>query len=210
MARRKRTAEEVHQWEIGSEAPAAPAAPRPPSSPVELGAETSEWVIHPPGAPVVEQRRAAAANPGSEPELAELRERVAELTEALGAERARAEVAETRAAEAEARAAEAEKKAAEASAAPVAAAPPVQAVETASAGRTRELRGLADPGDGDPLDVNAIDYGQLRELGLSVSESARLLAVRDVRGGFRSLDELEEIRDLPPELLPELQSRLHV
>jgi DNA uptake protein ComE-like DNA-binding protein len=45
-----------------------------------------------------------------------------------------------------------------------------------------------------------MSFEQLRELGLSVTQSARLIAYRDTRGGFDSLDELDEVPGLPKEL----------
>jgi len=80
--------------------------------------------------------------------------------------------------------------------------------------RTEGIHRLAEPtalsAKGGRHDINAVGYEQLRELGLSVAESARLLAVRDVRGGFRSLDELDDVQDFPAERLTELKSRLRV
>jgi DNA uptake protein ComE-like DNA-binding protein len=49
------------------------------------------------------------------------------------------------------------------------------------------------------LDVNDVSFEQLREVGLSITQSARVIAYRDTRGGFDSLDELDEIPGLPKE-----------
>ncbi|HEY6771302.1 MAG TPA: helix-hairpin-helix domain-containing protein [Solirubrobacterales bacterium] len=46
-------------------------------------------------------------------------------------------------------------------------------------------------------DVNEVSFEQLRELGLSVTQSARVVAYRETRGGFDSLEELDEIPGLP-------------
>lgn len=46
-------------------------------------------------------------------------------------------------------------------------------------------------------DVNEVSFEQLRELGLSVTQSARVIAYRETRGGFDSLEELDEIPGLP-------------
>lgn len=58
------------------------------------------------------------------------------------------------------------------------------------------------------LDVNDVSFEQLRELGLSVTQSARLIAYRETRGGFDSLDELDEIPGLPKETRSALRSQL--
>jgi DNA uptake protein ComE-like DNA-binding protein len=62
----------------------------------------------------------------------------------------------------------------------------------------RSRRRAARNNDGH--DLNAMSFEQLRELGLSVTQSARLIAYRDTRGGFDSLDELDEVPGLPKEL----------
>jgi DNA uptake protein ComE-like DNA-binding protein len=55
--------------------------------------------------------------------------------------------------------------------------------------------------------INSVDWDELRELGLSVTHSARLLANREVRGGFDSLDELDELHDFPAEAVELLKVR---
>jgi DNA uptake protein ComE-like DNA-binding protein len=47
------------------------------------------------------------------------------------------------------------------------------------------------------LDLNRASFEDLRNLGLSVTQSARVIAYRDTRGGYESLDELDEIPGLP-------------
>jgi DNA uptake protein ComE-like DNA-binding protein len=47
------------------------------------------------------------------------------------------------------------------------------------------------------LDLNNASFEDLRNLGLSVTQSARVIAYRDTRGGYESLDELDEIPGLP-------------
>jgi DNA uptake protein ComE-like DNA-binding protein len=47
------------------------------------------------------------------------------------------------------------------------------------------------------LDLNSATFEELRDLGLSVTQSARVIAYRDTRGGYESLDELDEIPGLP-------------
>jgi DNA uptake protein ComE-like DNA-binding protein len=61
-----------------------------------------------------------------------------------------------------------------------------------------------------PLDLNAVEFEQLRALGLSTAESARLVAVREVRGGFKSLDELDDLDGFTEKQLTRLKARLRV
>ena len=58
------------------------------------------------------------------------------------------------------------------------------------------------------LDLNAATFEQLRVLGLSVTQCSRLIACRDARGGYGSLDELDEVPGLPKATRAELRSRL--
>ena len=60
------------------------------------------------------------------------------------------------------------------------------------------------------LDLNAATFEDLRGLGLSVTQTSRLIAYRDTRGGYRSLDELDEVPGLPKATRAELRSRLTV
>ena len=150
----------------------------PGDAPAQVGDETAEWVI--PGA------KPKTEKPG-QPDADSLRRRIAELEETLAGERARAEAAEQRAAAAEKRVGSAGRNA---------------------TGETRDRRALAKPVDKDRGNINALGYQDLREMGLDVKESSRLLAIRDLRGGFRSIDELDEIRDLPASLMVELKARL--
>jgi DNA uptake protein ComE-like DNA-binding protein len=58
------------------------------------------------------------------------------------------------------------------------------------------------------IDVNGATFEELRGLGLSVTQSARMIAYRDVRKGFESLDEIDEIPGLPKETRTELRKKL--
>ena len=53
--------------------------------------------------------------------------------------------------------------------------------------------------------LNEASFEQLRAYGLSGTQAARLLAAREARGGFTSVDELESIPGFPPALLTELK-----
>ena len=78
---------------------------------------------------------------------------------------------------------------------------------TASSGKAQP-RPSASSREVGKLDLNEATFEELRALGLSVTQSARLIAYRDVRSGYESLDELEEIPGLPKETLRELRSHL--
>jgi len=89
--------------------------------------------------------------------------------------------------------------------------------------RVREAEARADDaerrlGEGRPSDapapatvsLNAASFEDLRGLGLSVNQAARLIAQRDQRGGFDSLGELAGLYGLPRELVVMLQQRAGV
>jgi DNA uptake protein ComE-like DNA-binding protein len=56
--------------------------------------------------------------------------------------------------------------------------------------------------------LNRISFEQLRDLGLSVTQAAGLLARRDTRGGFASLDDLDDLAGFSRELIERLKRRL--
>ena len=58
------------------------------------------------------------------------------------------------------------------------------------------------------VSLNSASYEQLRDLGLSVTQTGRILSFREKAGGFRSLDELDSIPGFPKTFLDELKSRL--
>jgi DNA uptake protein ComE-like DNA-binding protein len=60
------------------------------------------------------------------------------------------------------------------------------------------------------LDLNIASFEELRDLGLSVTQSARVIAYRDTRGGFDSLEELDEIPGLPKDTRGVLRNRLRL
>jgi DNA uptake protein ComE-like DNA-binding protein len=60
----------------------------------------------------------------------------------------------------------------------------------------------------DGLNLNESTFEELRDLGLTVTQSARVIAYRDVRGGFASLEELDEIPGLSKETRSDLRKRL--
>jgi DNA uptake protein ComE-like DNA-binding protein len=64
--------------------------------------------------------------------------------------------------------------------------------------------------DGKPIALNEATFEQLRSLDLSVSQAARLIAQRDQRGGFTSLDELDGLYGMPREVIVKLRERTSV
>jgi DNA uptake protein ComE-like DNA-binding protein len=59
------------------------------------------------------------------------------------------------------------------------------------------------------MDLNSATFEELRSLGgLSVTQSARLIAYRDVRGGYESLAELDDIPGLSRETRTHLRAQL--
>jgi DNA uptake protein ComE-like DNA-binding protein len=60
------------------------------------------------------------------------------------------------------------------------------------------------------LDVNSATFEEFRDLGLTITQSARLIAYRNTRDGFRSLDELAEVPGFPRETLKTLRAQVHV
>ncbi|MET0128950.1 MAG: helix-hairpin-helix domain-containing protein, partial [Solirubrobacterales bacterium] len=68
------------------------------------------------------------------------------------------------------------------------------------------------PADPEPaagtVSINSADYEELRGLGLSVTQTGRVLAERDRAGGFSTLDDLDRIPGLPATLLEQLKRRL--
>jgi DNA uptake protein ComE-like DNA-binding protein len=65
------------------------------------------------------------------------------------------------------------------------------------------------PGD-QPLDLNSASFDDFRQLGLSVTQSARLVARREARGRFTSPDDLDELWGFPRHVIEELKARIRV
>jgi DNA uptake protein ComE-like DNA-binding protein len=87
------------------------------------------------------------------------------------------------------------------------AAPPPEMLQDEKPKPSRRRADTSNDGD---LDINEASFEQLRELGLSVTQSARVIAYRDTRRGFDSLDELDEVPGLPKEVRAELRAQLHL
>lgn len=71
--------------------------------------------------------------------------------------------------------------------------------------------GAAQAADPPPLDVNRATAEQLEALpGIGAVKAAAILAVREERGGFRSLAELESVRGIGPKLAAKLRPMLTI
>ena len=60
----------------------------------------------------------------------------------------------------------------------------------------------------EPINVNEVGYEELRDLGLSVTQTGRVLAFRERSGGFTTLDDLNEIPGFPSAQLEQLKRHL--
>jgi DNA uptake protein ComE-like DNA-binding protein len=63
---------------------------------------------------------------------------------------------------------------------------------------------------GQGVDVNGATFEQLREAGLSIGQSARLIERRRLHGAFRSIDELAKLRGFSRRMLGDLQGKLQI
>jgi DNA uptake protein ComE-like DNA-binding protein len=79
---------------------------------------------------------------------------------------------------------------------------------TAAAARGGGARSRSKRRSRAKLGINDVTFEELRELGLSVTQSARLIANREMRGGFGSLDELDRISGFSSETLADLKRAL--
>lgn len=62
-----------------------------------------------------------------------------------------------------------------------------------------------------PLDLNRATAAELEALpGIGEVKAAAILAVRDARGGFESIDELESVRGIGPSLVAKLRPLLRL
>ena len=66
------------------------------------------------------------------------------------------------------------------------------------------------PSSEEKLNVNQATYDDLRRLRLSVTQTGRVLDYRETLGGFKSLDQLDEIAGFPRDLITELKRKLTI
>ncbi len=62
-------------------------------------------------------------------------------------------------------------------------------------------------GGGGGLNLNTVTFEQLREHGLSVTQATRLLAHRERLGGYKTVDDLDQVAGFPQDLLEDLKSK---
>jgi competence protein ComEA len=63
------------------------------------------------------------------------------------------------------------------------------------------------PSGGGQINLNTVTFEQLREQNLSVTQATRLLAHRERLGGFKSLEDLDQVAGFPGDLLEDLKRR---
>jgi competence ComEA-like helix-hairpin-helix protein len=70
-------------------------------------------------------------------------------------------------------------------------------------------RAKAEPRHGgEPLDVNRASFEELRGLGLSITEATRVIAYRERKEGFSSVDDLGSVPGLSKKLVEEIRGQL--
>jgi DivIVA domain-containing protein len=62
----------------------------------------------------------------------------------------------------------------------------------------------------EPIDLNSATFSQFRRVGLGTTVAARLIALRDIRGGFRDLEETRDVESLSDRAFRLLNSRFYV
>ncbi len=63
---------------------------------------------------------------------------------------------------------------------------------------------------GDAIDLNSASFEQLRSANLSVTQATRVLAHRERRGGYSSVDDLDDVPGFPGDVLAEFKRRVKV
>jgi DNA uptake protein ComE-like DNA-binding protein len=125
----------------------------------------------------------AEAVPADPPAAAELGAEVQRLRRDLGEAQKRADGERSRAEQAEREAAELRER--------------VEAMKRAAA----RAATVAHPGEGEgsngALDLNSASFEELRAVGLSVTQAARLIGQREQQGGFESVDDVDAVVGLP-------------
>ncbi len=58
------------------------------------------------------------------------------------------------------------------------------------------------------VSLSASEFEDLRQLGLSMTQAKRVISYRDANGGFRTVDELDDLPGFPRQLLGELKQRV--
>ena len=85
--------------------------------------------------------------------------------------------------------------------------------ETAARTATERMVAATSGGKQDSagrVELNTITVEGLRQLGLSITQAARLVHHREARGGFRSTADLDDVPGLPAEHRADLANRVYV
>lgn len=73
-----------------------------------------------------------------------------------------------------------------------------------------DSQGRSTPDDQGRISINDATFEDLRRLNFSVTQTGRVLAHRERHGGFKSLDDLEQVPGFPMAFLEEVKSKLKV
>jgi DivIVA domain-containing protein len=60
------------------------------------------------------------------------------------------------------------------------------------------------------LDINRVTFAQARSVGLGTTVAARLIALRDIRGGFQSLEELRDVEGISDKAFDQAKTYFYV
>jgi len=83
--------------------------------------------------------------------------------------------------------------------------------QSATAGEVATGGGATDPESGSLIDLNSATSAQLETLpGIGPALAGAIIAERDRRGGFRSVNELREVRGIGEKRFAELRDRVMV
>jgi DNA uptake protein ComE-like DNA-binding protein len=61
---------------------------------------------------------------------------------------------------------------------------------------------------GGKIDANSATFEQLRGLGMSVTQATRVIAYRERKDGFDSIDDMDTIPGFPKDLIEEMKGKL--
>lgn len=84
------------------------------------------------------------------------------------------------------------------------------AVETSEAEDAARFAESPVAAESDQISINTATYEDFRTLGLSVTQTGRVLAHRERVSGFDSLDDLDQIPGFPRAFLDELKRRVRL
>jgi DNA uptake protein ComE-like DNA-binding protein len=74
--------------------------------------------------------------------------------------------------------------------------------------QARDANAGPHPTQGPTVSLSSASFGELRALGMSVTQAKRVMRRREARGGFTSVDELDEVPGFPRIFLAEVKGRL--